>query len=174
MTLIMLMAFGHILVNSMSPSARALNNATYVLDLSHMEPGELRVHQISGRQLFTLRPNKAQLSSIDYLDDHVWDKSRASFSKKFGVFIYWGHSTRFNWPLEHHPKDESAPPWWNDREWMGGFWHPWGEVSYDYAGRTISSPKHTYNGFNAKYPNLKVPVMKTIGETLTISLFPPD
>ena len=47
--------------------------------LPPIEPGELQFHKIAGRQLFVLKPDKEQLASIDYLEDHVWNKNRDSY-----------------------------------------------------------------------------------------------
>ncbi|MES9981634.1 MAG: hypothetical protein ABW107_23220, partial [Candidatus Thiodiazotropha sp. 6PLUC5] len=112
-----------------------------------------------------------QWDSIKYLNKHVWNKSNDSYIEALGLFIYWGHSTKFGSPLEHHPKNETIPPgWWDDRKWMGGYWHPWDEISYDYAGRAIKTRIHTYNGYNADYPNLQVPKIRPSGTSLVISL----
>lgn len=171
MAIVSLFAIGYVLAQSFFPSARALNDAEYVLNIVPLEPGKLQVHKIHGRQLFILKPDNKQIKSIKLLDEHVWNKNTSSFIKELGAYVYWGQSTKFGRPLEHHPIDETFSPGWGvDRNWQGGYWHPWDEVSYDYAGRTISSYEFTYNGFNLEYPNLRVPSLKVVGNKLVVSL----
>jgi hypothetical protein len=171
MAIVSLLAIGYVVAQSFFPSARAINEAEYVLNIVPLEPEKLQVHRIHGRQLFVLKPDKRQIESIKLLDDHVWKKEADSFVKELGAYVYWGHSTKFGRPLEHHPIDETLPPGWGiDRNWQGGYWHPWDEVSYDYAGRTIASYEFTYNGFNQAYPNLQVPTLKVVRDKLVVSL----
>jgi hypothetical protein len=109
MTLISLSVLGVVLVQSLAPSERALNEAEYVLKVQSIESGELQIHKIAGRQLFVLKPDKDQLASIDYLDEHVWNNTRNSYLETLGVYIYWGHSTKFGRPLEHQLITETVP-----------------------------------------------------------------
>jgi hypothetical protein len=146
------------LLDSLAPSARAENEARAVIDLPTLEEGKLQVVMINERPLFFLRPNAEQRRAIDSLERQVAEPSRAAFKPELNAFVYWGESTRWGFPLREISAAEGRREQ-PDRQtpWLGGYWSERGEVSYDYAGRAITSQAYTYNGFNVPYPNLVSP-----------------
>lgn len=145
-------------LGSMKPSEKAKNDDLVLIDLPKLHPGQLLELTVEGRRLLVLRPNEEQRESIRILSDHVWDSDSYAYNAGIGAYVYWGESTRWGCPLDDKPPQESRIKQWDENaEWLGGFWDPWCEVSYDYAGRSIKSYMYTYNGYSAKYPNLRAP-----------------
>ena len=55
---------------------------------------------------------------------------------------------------------------------MGGYFDLMHDPSYDYAGRTIKTYEYTYNGYNVKYPNMKVPKHEFLRDGNLLIRFP--
>ena len=144
----------------MEPSQHAINTATYEIKVGELDIGVPKFHRQKGRLLIFLRPNENQLQTIKELDKHVWNPSLANFNSDLNAYVYWGENTRWGCELEHVPPGESR--FKDDDEsakWLGGYWDPLCESSYDYAGRTIKSWKYTRNGLNLEVPNLRKPIL---------------
>lgn len=154
---------------SMSPSSSIKANAKFVVDLSDLRPGVLKIVETPVGPVFILRPNAEQLRSIASLDAHVWHPEQIAYSKEVDAFIYWGISTRFGCELLEKKAPRSIlTEFYDSGTWLGGYWDPACEVSYDYAGRAIKNGEFTFNGYNMEYPNLDVPRFKRHGDKLII------
>ncbi|MCV6637885.1 hypothetical protein [Candidatus Albibeggiatoa sp. nov. NOAA] len=154
---------------SLNPSARAINNSFATVHLPKLELGVIYSIKVDGVPLLILRPNEYQKQTILKLDSHVWDKSINSYHETTGAYIYWGISPRFGCELAHFaPQDKRS----NNREWLGGYWDNWCEVSFDYAGRSIKNPNMTLNGFVWNNEGLPSPSVELKdGNKLVVSLY---
>jgi len=157
-------------LSSLSPSERARANAELAIPLKDIPTGAVLQFDMGGRPLFVLRPSEEQWASIRMLDAHVRDSEIRSFFEPSGVFVYWGSSSRRGCPLEHVPPGPSrlldlSP----SARWLGGYWDPICEMSYDYAGRAIATWEYSGNGFVSPYENLASPSVKFFRDSLVIS-----
>jgi hypothetical protein len=153
---------------SLAPSERARNSATFVLPLPVLEPGRLAILRINERPIFLLRPNEEQTRSIALLDGHVWNASKGNYVRELDAYVYWGTSTKWGCLLQDKPAQDTGMT--KKGEWLGGFWDPACEVSYDYAGRTIKTWEFTFNGYTGEFTNLVQPKFKVEGGNLIVSL----
>ena len=153
-----LIAFASVLVASMYPTERERNNASVILKLEALQPGEFRKIFVAeyGRTLFVFRPTQEVMADLKKLDAHVWDCNLQAYDKDHEIFIYWGESTKTGVQLERIAKGSSrfTEP---GHVWLGGYFDLMHDPSYDYAGRTIKYYEYTYNGYDVKHPNMKVP-----------------
>ena len=153
-----LAVFSFVFAASMNPTVRAQNNSSVVLKFDEVQPGELKKILVEkfGRTLFVFRPTPEVLADLNTLDAHVWEPSRQAYNSERGIFVYWGESTKTGVGLEHIAK--GAPRLKHPgHAWLGGYFDLMHDATYDYAGRTIKSFEYTYNGYNGKHPNMKVP-----------------
>lgn len=156
---------------SLEPSARTRNDAEYTFPVSSLETGKVQAFSIGGRSLFILRPSAQQMESIRHLEVHVADKVITSYIPSLDAFVYFAESTKRGCQLQELPPQKSRfAEYIKDSIWLGGYWDPICEVSYDYAGRAISTHNYTFNGYDAKFPNLKVPSVRLVGDTAIVSL----
>ena len=158
-------------VSSLAPSERAKDYAKFVFQIPKLEPGHLYTLQVNGRLLFILRPDQKQLESISQLESHVWDTTKGAYVNELDAFVYWGMSTRWGCDLQEKPAEDSGLREWSVKaQWLGGYWDPRCEVSYDYAGRALRRWEFSYNGYADELPNLRKPNVKISGRTLVVSL----
>ena len=159
-------------LSSLKPSEKAENNSYVTIELPLLETGTVKRITINNNYLFLLRPSREQKESISLLDSHVWDKTR-QFNKELGIYVHWGHSTKWGCALEHKEAQESLiAKWKQNTSWFGGYWDGWCEVSYDYAGRAIKTWEYTFNGYNFQHKNLKVPTLfRKIGDNYLVSIY---
>lgn len=163
-------AVATVLSQSLEPSARAWNDAEFVVTLAPLEEGKLQILHVNQHPLFVLRPDAGQRQSIRELNDHVFDKRHSYFSPELGAYVYWGESTKWGCPLLEKTAADQLVYWPDtERTWLGGYWDPHCEVSYDYAGRTIATYSRAFNGYTGEWPNLQSPHVRVSGQTLTIS-----
>jgi Rieske Fe-S protein len=164
--------FAYPFASSLKPSAKAENESYVTVKLPTLEPGVVKRIKIRNNYLFLLRPNQEQIESISLLDGHVWDKT-TKYNNDLGLYVYWGHSTKWGCPLENKEPQESLILHWNiNAKWLGGYWDGWCEVSYDYAGRAIKTWEYTYNGYTFQHENLKVPtVFRKAGDNYLVSIY---
>jgi hypothetical protein len=129
------------------------------VDVSDLVPGEPRIIELStNRPLIVLRANRRQLRDLAILSAHVWDSAEHAFAT--GVFVHWGLSTgNFGGcRLEHKPPGMPRDPATAGRsQWLGGYWAPGCEASYDYAGRAIKATRHAYASYVGKSRALRSP-----------------
>ena len=145
-------------IASLSPSAKAYNDSLVAIDMPPFVPGVVYSENVKGVNLFLLKPTQEQLASIEQLDTHVWDPAAHTYKPKLGIYVYWGHSSKWGCPLEHKPPQQSALIEWDENaKWLGGYWDNWCEVSYDYSGRAIKTYNYTYNGYTWNQKSLKSP-----------------
>jgi ubiquinol-cytochrome c reductase iron-sulfur subunit len=147
---------GYVFVSSLSPSERAKAESEHLINITGLMPGELRVVNVNERPLFIHRATKQEHDDLRLLDNHVWNKDYSGYDEKQDIFVFWGLSTRLGCHLTHLPKGKSRFEN-NGAVWMGGYFDPCHDSSYDYAGRTIKTIMYTVIGFNAEVPNLKPP-----------------
>lgn len=160
-----------VLASSLSPSAQTLNEAEVVLPIAPIVSGKVQVFNVRGSPLFLLRPDDQQRQSIAILDAHVVDRNSKAYVAELDAFVYWGVSTNRGCNLEHKiPQDSLLLQWAPDAVWLGGYWNPWCEVSYDYAGRAIDSYEFTFNGYHGRFPNLERPKLKFFGNSVIVQL----
>jgi len=158
----------YIFAASMRPSARAIADAQYLLDVSTLTPGKPLIFKDLNRPIFVYRPTQEEWNDIKFLDSHVWDRNYGGYETNSGVFVFWGISTHVPCVLVHIPKGKSTLS--NVAGvWLGGYFDPCGDSSYDYAGRTIKTYTYTKNGYNAEVPNLKSPRFKIQNSQMIIN-----
>ncbi len=160
------------LVQTLRPSARALDDSIVQLDLPELVSGVVYSLDVHGVPLLLLRPNEAQRAAITELDDKVWDSRSMAYHEALGAYAYWG-LTRYRLVEEHHAE---PLPWERaEMRWLGGYVEsPWGGSSYDYAGRAIKEWRYTYDGFAYSHPvpNLRTPsVLAMEGGRLLVSIY---
>lgn len=166
-----LAAIVYVLSKSLAPSARAKNDAEVLIHLDQIVPGEPLKIRVVGRPLFVLRPTETQRESIARLTPHVAFPSQSNYVHELDAFVYWGFATNRGCELDHQPPQEShLRKWSSNAVWLGGFWSPWCDVSYDYAGRTISSWEFTFNGYNVPFQNLTRPNLSISGNAITVHM----
>ncbi|TAH45434.1 MAG: hypothetical protein EYC71_06465 [Gammaproteobacteria bacterium] len=159
-------------LRSLSPSSSAKANASLVVQLSELQRGVLKVVENPYKPLFILRPSAEQLRAIESLDGHVWNTAQISYANEADVFIYWGISTRFGCALQEKKASRSILlEFSDDGTWLGGYWDPACQVSYDYAGRAIKSHRFSYNGYVAEVPNLEAPRFRRVDNKLIVTLW---
>lgn len=158
-------------LSSLSPSERTKNNAEFAFPIPDLREGQPLTLHVNGRPLLLLRPDAHQLESIAKLDQDVWHADRDNWVPELNAFAYWGIGSPFGCELQNVPVGDSTflPPSYH-HNWLGGYWDPRCEVSYDYAGRAIRSPDRAFNGFAPEVPNLRRPQIETLGDTLLVSL----
>ncbi len=144
------------------PSDRAMNDSVVLIDLPPLEPGVVHTVTVENAKLFFLKPTRDQFSAIEALDPYVSNTKRIGFQEEIGAFVYWAYSTRWHWhcSLEHFPPaghSEEAASF--NPNWLGGYWDPLCEVSYDYAGRAIEESTYSFNGFPWSGEGLKAPAV---------------
>ncbi len=174
--LVALLATGYLFVASMRPSEKALNDSMVAVTLPSLEPGIVYSVDVGGYVLFVLKPNKDQIAAIHFLDSHTSNASTNAYKTDLGVYVYWAYSSRWSWrcPLEHYPPQESSLLQWNkNAKWLGGYWDPQCEVSFDYAGRSVQRDEYTYNGFTWKPEGMKTPsIFEKTGDRYIVSILP--
>lgn len=146
---------------SMKPGSTSNQDGKMSLLIDDLEVGAVYRYELGGKLILVLKPSEEQLSSIQSLDKHVWDRSYGAF---IGVFVFLGHSTseKGGCGLSHYPRHASRLSNSENAEWLGGYWDVSCEVSYDYAGRAIKTYEKTYNGFNPKVRNLDSPSVEVV------------
>jgi hypothetical protein len=148
------------------------------LDFPVLPAGQPVILNVEGYPLIILRPNKEQMASIQALDTYVTKKDYITFRTDIGAFVYWGLSTKRAGcsRLEVKPQQPSQlTEWDSSAQWLGGYWDPVCEVSFDYAGRAITSYKYSFNGFIGDYPHLNTPlVFMKKGNKLRVSRYGPS
>jgi hypothetical protein len=166
-----IVSLARLLIGSLGPSAQAFADAEVVLQLSPIIPGEIQAFHVHGRPLFILRPNREQQENLARLDAHVADRHSAAYVPELDAFVYWGISTNRGCDLQHKPPQVSMLLEYNPAaEWLGGFWSGVCELSYDYAGRTISSHEFTFSGYRAPSPNLSKPKLRVSGDVIAVQM----
>lgn len=152
-----------------------IRESTVDLEFTMLPVGRPVVMDADGFPLIILKPNAEQLANIRALDVHVAEREYSTFRSEIGAFVYWGVSTKRVGCalLEVKPSQPSRlVEWRGDAIWLGGYWDPICEVSYDYAGRAIKSYEFSFNGFVGEYPNLNSPlVVKITGNKLKVSRY---
>ncbi len=169
---ISIMAVGFLFLSSLAPSTKAKSNAEFVMPIPKLESGTLITLRVNDRNVFMLRPDAAQRKSITQLDAKVWNAAQDAYVPELDAYVYWGISTRWGCILQEKPAVEyRAVSEDGKKQWLGGYWDPICEVSYDYAGRTIRSQAFSYNGYTAEFPNLAKPKLRIIEDNIVISMF---
>lgn len=164
-----IIAIGYMFINSLNPSAKAIANGEYVIDLTDIEIGKLKEFNIQGKPLYLYRPTDEQWKDIYFLTSHVWNTEYSGYDDTTKIFIYWGLSTSIGCKLEIHPKGKNLIST-SGGIWLGGYFDVCRESSYDYAGRTIKTYEYTYNGWTSEVRNLDVPKYEISGNDLRIKL----
>lgn len=158
-------------VGSMAPRASAIVE----VDFPELKVGVPVRIDVDGSPLLLLLPNDNQLASIAALESHVVDKDYVTFRPEIGAFVYWAIGTRrenCGFLEEQPPQPSRLGDWNNDAKWLGGYWDPVCEVSFDYAGRAIKTYEYSYIGFVGDYPPLETPlVLKKSGGKLQVSRY---
>lgn len=163
--------FAGMLGNSLAPSARARNGAEVALDLSTLSPGKVEIFHVWGRPLLVLRPNESQRQSIVRLDAHVADRRTDNYVPQLDAYVYWGYATNRGCDIEERPPQASnLRDFMPAAEWLGGYWSPYCDLSYDYAGRMISTYEFTFNGYNLIFPNLSRPKLRFVGSEVIVQM----
>lgn len=170
--MVSLLAVAHPFIASLRPSAEAMNESLVSIKLPTLEPGIVNSVEVKGMKLFVLKPNEEQAAAIKRLDPYVADMTINSYRADIGAYVYWAHSSKWGCPLEHKPPQASRlREWRRNAKWLGGYWDPWCEVSYDYAGRTIKSYEFTFNGYTWPGQGLKTPtVFEKSGSDYVVSI----
>lgn len=149
-------------VTSMWPSERAkAAGAPVEVDISRMEPGELKIVEWRGKPVWVIRRTKEMLESLKSVTDRLTDAaSRSSDQPEYarneyrarkseymvmeGVCTHLGCSPQMK---TGEAKAEMGP------DWIGGFYCPCHGSKFDYAGRVFKGapaplnlvvPPHTY------------------------------
>jgi ubiquinol-cytochrome c reductase iron-sulfur subunit len=146
----------YVFISSLSPSARAKSESEHYIEIADLKPGEVLIVQVYGLPLYIHRASKEELNDLHLLDAHVWNKTYSGFNDKQDIFVYWGQSTRSICSLVHLPKGDSRIKEMG-AVWLGGYYDPCRDSSYDYAGRTIKTYLYSGNGLTAEVPNLRSP-----------------
>ncbi len=159
-----------VFLRSLAPSGRATNDAEFVVHLEPIIEGKLHVVRVKESPLFVLRPSAAQRAGIAAMDPYVFDKTHSYYSPELKAYVYWGVSTKWGCPLSEKTAEERRALWPDAPNlWLGGYWDSRCEVSYDYAGRTVSDPTRSFNGYAVRWPNLRSPRVQVSGLVSTIS-----
>lgn len=145
-------------VGSLSPSAKAKAERYDVVYLPPIEEGEFREMVVHGKPFYMYRPSEIDLGNIAKLSSHVSNPAYNSYNEKLGIFFVWGISTKLGCKLSFIGPQESRL----GKRWLGGYFDPCHDPSYDFAGRMISDYEYTFNGYNSKFPNLDVPIVKQL------------
>lgn len=129
------------------------------VDTADLPVGEPRIIELSSnRAIIVLRASPQQLHDLARLTAHVWEPEHASPDS--GVFVHWAFSTgkfggcRLRHEPPAYPHDATAV---NEPRWLGGYWAPGCEASYDYAGRAIKTTAHAFGSYVAKSKPLRAP-----------------
>ena len=129
------------------------------VDLTRVVTGEPRIIALSpNRPIIVLRASEQQLHALETLSAHVWDPAMPA--PVSGLFVHWAFSTgKFGGcRLQHKPAGATQTTAASGQsQWLGGYWAPGCEASYDYAGRAIKTARHAYGTYVAKTPSLHAP-----------------
>lgn len=146
----------YLLTASLAPSerARALAGAVTLSldDLAGVAPGNVRQMQAYGWPLFAFRPNEDTWRDLKALDANVWDTTMVGYHEDLGLFLYWAVGTEVPCQLKHFPKGDVGANF--GLRWLGGYYDPCRDPSYDYAGRTIKTLDFTAVRYSRHVPNL--------------------
>jgi len=161
---------------SMMPSAEAWSRTTVLVDMPELERGIPVRLEVEGTPLFILRPTEAQRQALRALDAHVWSENPSAYRADLDAYVVWGISQRFGCRLQDQPPQPSRITQFDPHaQWLGGYWDPWCEVSYDYSGRAIHSYGFTFNGLTWVPEPLVTPaIFERQGNRYLLSLFPLD
>jgi len=140
--------------------------------LPKLQPGKVVMLKVKDQLLIMLKPSRQQATSIKRLTGHVWKSDVNTFNSDLNAYVFWATSNKRHCLLQHKPKQESLLKHWSKSgKWLGGFWDPQCETSYDYSGRSIKTYNYTFNGYTVEQQNLKQPaVMQQSGDQYLISL----
>ncbi|EPJ46046.1 MAG: hypothetical protein OFPI_35520 [Osedax symbiont Rs2] len=140
--------------------------------LPELAAGEVVTLKINEKLLIMQNPSLQQQTSIRRLTEHVWKADIDTFNTDLKAYVFWANNNDRACPLQHRPKQESLIKHWvKSGKWLGGYWDPECETSYDYSGRSIKTYSYTFNGYRAKQQNLKQPQMlHKSGDQYLISL----
>lgn len=165
------LAIAYVFIQGMSPSQKAVNQKEHIINLASLDIGKPVKIQTKLGSIFLLKPSPEQIANLQKLDNHVWDKDYVGYEKDLNLFVTLGISTRHGCGLEHAPLGES-PIYRNYGigNWLGGYFDPCHDSSYDYAGRTIKSYEYTYKGLDIQVPNLNAPNYKLHKQQLIVEL----
>lgn len=167
-----ILGIGYFLLASLAPTEAVKDGLEVVITPPPLVAGELQTIKVGNRNLFVLRPNGQQREAIRTLDGFVYEKQTTSYSSEIAAYAFWGVSSRNPYcELQHYGVQPSrlldAVP---NALWLGGFWDPNCEVSYDYAGRAITQHEFTFNGYNVPFPNLKPAQIRVRGDTWALKV----
>ena len=160
-----------VLASALRPSGRARSDAELVFPVPELVPGQLVIVHVGARPLFILRPTEEQRASVATLDAYVGNVTSDAFVPALGAYVYWGLSTKFDCELrEQRPQDSRLLGMDRSARWLGGYWDPTCEVSYDYSGRAIKEWRFTFNGYTGSYPGLSKPCLRITDGNIILSL----
>jgi Rieske Fe-S protein len=154
--IIAVLSVAYVVFDLMGPAKNVINKAEFVVKLSSLVKGEVLEVNTGIGPILILKPSQDQLSDLDYLDGHVWNPQYSGFNKEHSIFIQRGIGTIRGCKLDHYKKGKLEYTIENGI-WLGGYFGLCYDSSYDYAGRTIKTWKHSINGGIFEAPNLLVP-----------------
>jgi hypothetical protein len=145
------------------------------------QPGTLQVVHITGgplwsRNIYVFLPTVEQTRQITAMDVSVHHPASAALRSADGAYVFWGYDTRWGRPLNYVPAGSTLHgAWWPvpaPPSWQGGFSNS-SEVSYDYAGRSLSESRLTFFGYAPDVPNLNARHIELEGSDITVRLLSP-
>lgn len=129
------------------------------IDVKDLAAGQPRVVELSPhRAIVILRASAEQQRELASLNEHVWDPVQRTSVP--GWFVHWAFSTgKFGGcRLRHQAAGTAQPHVGRDQaQWLGGYWAPGCEASYDYAGRAIKTARYAYGTYVGKSESLRAP-----------------
>ncbi len=165
-------------VRSLAPSQRAINEAEFHAVIQPQKAGQLQIVRITSkkigeRNIFVFLPTVPQTEQLRAMASFVHHPRSEALLTEAGAYVFWGYDTKWGLPLSHVPPGGTFySRWWQapaPQTWRGRFWSE-SEVSYDYSGRSISEPAHTYNGYAAQLPNLGARHISIKGNWIVVKL----
>lgn len=160
---------------SMNPSAKA--RAVLVkIDVSNMQPGDVKVTS-TDLPIAVVAQSSQILADLAQLDAHVWNPQisteyTSNDGKRFFIFVPLSARAGQRCLVKHVDKSEPNPGRRADNTWLGGFWDPCWDASFDYAGRAIKNPQYSYLNVAPEAASLGVvPAVKEKDGVLTLNLF---
>lgn len=165
-------------IGSLAPSQKAINEAEFHAVIQPQEAGHLQVVRITSqkmgeRNIFVFLPTVLQRKQLETMASSVHHLRSEAILTEAGAYVFWGYDTKWGRPLSHVPSGGTFySRWWQTPAppaWQGGFWSE-SEVSYDYSGRSISEPGHTYNGYTAEFANLGARHISIKGNSIVVKL----
>lgn len=167
-------------VSTLSPSAKtkAIGGPVEV-DISQLEPGELKVVKWRGKPVWVLRRDAGSLAALEDLHEQLRDPSSEveqqpeyakneyrSLNKEFLVVV--GLCTHLGCSPNYQPKDGVHDL---GLDWHGGFFCPCHGSKFDLAGRVFKDVPAPSNLVVPKYKFLSDSVL-LIGDDSAVSLNP--